>query len=336
MNHSLVLAARPSGLPKKTDFAIVEQPIPQAGEGQIVVRNAFASLDPALRQRMTLEDSYVKRIELGESLSATTVGTVVESRHPRFAKGDHVVGHHTISDYSVSDVAPTTRHVSPQVAALSNHLSILGMTGLTAYFGILRVGRISQGETVLVSAAAGAVGSIVGQIARLRGCRVIGIAGSPEKARRLIDEFRYDGAIDYRGLDLAGLTAAIRQQAPDGVDVYFDNVGGIQLDAALDCLRNNGRVALCGLISQYNSANPSVTLHNLFKVIARSICIQGFIVRSYADEFEAAAAELAQWVERGDIRFREQIVEGLEQAPEAFLHLFSGANDGKLMVRLAG
>lgn len=335
LNRQLVLSARPDGVPTARDFGILEMPVPEPGNGEFVVRNSYASLDPALRQRMTLADSYVPRLEIGEPMTATTVGVVVASRDPRFREGDHVAGHHTIADYTLTRAAPTTRFIDPNAtASITNHLSVLGPTGLTAYFGMLRIVRPISGQTVLISAAAGAVGSVAGQVARLMGCQTIGIAGGPEKAKRLRDTFRFDAAIDYRGLDLAALTRAIREKAPDGIDAYFDNVGGIQLDAAIDTLRERGRVALCGLISQYNAITPPPPMLNLFKLIARSARVEGFIVRSYAEEFTDAAAVLAGWVREDSIRFREHVVERLEDAPAAFLMLFSGGNDGKLMVRL--
>lgn len=314
---------------------MVTAPVPQAGDGNFVVRNLYVSLDPGIRQRLSQVDSYVPLIALDTPLTSTTLGVVEQSGDPRVAVGVHVVGFHTVAEYSLASWGPLTRKVDIEATPQpSNHLSVLGATGLTAYFGLLDIGRPNAGETVLVSAAAGAVGSIAAQIARIKGCRVIGIAGGPEKCARLLTEFGLDAAIDYRGMGLAELTAAIRAAAPDGVDIYFDNVGGIQLDAALDCMNLFGRIAVCGLISQYNLTVPPQPLTNLFKVVAKSLCIQGFVVLSYADRFDAALAELAGWVVDGRLRFREQIEPGIESAIPAFLQLFEGRNQGKLIVRI--
>jgi len=335
-NLQLILRKTPQGVPSPEDFGVVDAPIPQAGPGQFTIRTIYASLDPALRQRLTLADSYIPRIEPGEVLTATTVGVVVQSKNPLYPLGCHVVGHHGIADYWRTDPQPTTRLVDPGLTgALSHHLSVMGPTGLTAYFGMTRVGRPREGDTVLVSGAAGAVGSIAGQIAKLMGCRVIGLAGGPEKTARLTEEFGFDAGIDYRGLDLPQLTAAIRAEVPNGLDVVFENVGGIQLDAALDVLNEGARVVLCGLISQYNAVSPPPPLTNLFKVVARSARVEGFLVRNYAEEYSRAAAILAGWVREGKLRFREAIHDGIEAGPEAFLTLFSGANQGKVMLRLA-
>lgn len=334
-NRQLVLRARRHGLPHAGDFAVEHAPMPEPGPGQFVVRNLYASLDPALRQRLTLTDSYVPRIELGEVLTATTVGVVAASRDPAYPVGSHVVGHHGIADYWLTAAGPVTRTIDPSSASsLSHFLSVLGPTGLTAYFGITRVARPRAGQTLLITGAAGAVGSVAGQIGRLSGCRVIGIAGGADKAARLVEEYGFDAGIDYRGKTLAALTAAIRDAAPEGIDLLFENVGGIQLDAAIDCMNERGRIAVCGLISQYNATEPPPPLTNLFKLVARSIRMEGFIVRNYAPEYADAAAMLARWVGEGKIHFREAIHDGLEAGPEAFLSLFTGRNQGKVMLRL--
>jgi NADPH-dependent curcumin reductase CurA len=335
MTRQVVLTSRPVGAPVAGDFAIRDVDLPDLAPGEFRVRNHLLSLDPGIRQRLSQVDSYVKLIDLGAPVTSTTLGIVEESRDPRAAVGDHVIGFHTIAERSNAIWGPLTRKIDPAAtAALSHHLSVLGPTGLTAYFGLLEIGRPRAGETVLVSAAAGAVGSIAAQIARIQGCRVVGIAGGARKAARLIDEFGLDAAIDYRDKDLAALTAAIRAAAPAGVDVFFDNVGGVQLDAALDCLNPRGRVALCGLISQYNAAVPEQRFRNMFKLIAKSARIEGFVVLSYAERFPDALRELAGWIRDGRLTFREQIEEGLEAAIPGFLRLFDGTNDGKMMVRL--
>lgn len=330
----VVLKQRPNGAPTAGDFAIETAVLPDPAPGELVIRNLYISLDPGLRQRLSQVDSYVKLIDIGAPLTTSTLGTVVASAHPDYAIGDAVVTFGTISEYTIGAPGPLTRKVDlGSTASPSNHLSILGPTGLTAYFGLLEIGRPVANETVLVSAAAGAVGSVVGQIAKIKGCHVVGIAGGPAKCQRLIDEFGFDAAIDYRGKDLDALTAAIRDACPQGVNVFFDNVGGIQLDAALDCLAQRGRVALCGLIAQYNAASPPV-MTNLFKLIAKSARIEGFVMLSYTDRFPHALTELAHWINNGQIRFREQIEDGLDNAVAGFLRLFDGTNDGKMIVRL--
>jgi NADPH-dependent curcumin reductase CurA len=336
LNRRVVLRARPKGPPRAEDFAIDSIPVPEPGEGQFVVRNLYASLDPGIRQRLSQVDSYVKLIGLGEPLTSTTLGIVTASREPRAAVGDHVVGFHTVSDFSLASWGPLTRIVDLGAAASpTNHLSLFGMPGLTAYFGLLDVGRPQAGETVLVSAAAGAVGSIAAQIAKLKGCRVVGVAGGAEKCASLLDEFGLDAAIDYRGKTLPELTAAVREAAPAGVDLFFDNVGGVHLDAALDCLNPGGRIALCGLIAQYNATEPPAPLTNLFKLIAKSARIEGFVVLSYAERFPEALAAMHAWQAEGKLAFREHVEEGIERAVPAFLRLFDGSNRGKMIVKLA-
>lgn len=335
-NRQLVFVARPQGAVRTTDFAIVESPLPEPGEGAFVVRNHFASLDPAIRQRMTLTDHNLPPLPLNQPLSSTTVGFVTASRDKRFREGDCVVGRHSVSDYSLVQGNANTRRVDPNATgSLTNHLSVLGNTGLSAYFGVQRILKPVEGETALISAAAGAVGSVAGQIAKLKGCIAIGIAGGPEKVRRLCDWFQFDHGIDYKGLDLASLTSAIRAAAPNGIDCYFDNVGGIHLDAAIDVLRNRGRVVLCGLISEYDTTSLPPPMHNLFKLILRSARMEGFLLPNFEDGFAVAATELADWVRAGKVVFDEDVVERLEDAPAAFLKLFSGQNAGKLMVKLA-
>lgn len=331
--RQVVLRRRPDGTPRECDFEIETASAPDLGAGQFLVRNLLVSLDPAIRQRLTGADSYLRSIALGAALTSTTLGQVVASREPRARIGDHVVGLHTVGEYSVATWTALSRRVDPSsTASATNHLSVLGPTGLTAYFGLLDVGRPQPGETVLVSSAAGAVGSVVAQIARIQGCRVVGIAGGDDKCRRLTQEFGLDAAINYRGLDVHGLITAIGDAAPAGVDVYFDNVGGIQLDAALACLNLDARVALCGLISEYNA--PPRGLGNLFQVIARCVTVRGFTVLRYAERFPEALTHLANWVAEGRIVFEEHVESGIERTVPAFLSLFDGAHRGKVIVDL--
>lgn len=334
INRCVVLRRRPVGVPVADDFMITDAPLTKPAEGELTVRNRFISLDPGLRQRLSQVDSYVKLIDIGGLLTTTTLGEVIASRHSDYAVGDAVVGFNTISEYSTGAPGPMTRKVDlARTASPTNHLSVLGPTGMTAYFGMLDIGRPQAGETVLVSAASGAVGSVAGQIARIKGCRTVGIAGGAEKCRRLVEEFSFDAAIDYHGKDLAAITTAIREACPDGVDIFFDNVGGIQLDAALDCLNPGGRVALCGLIAQYNASEPPI-MTNLFKLIAKSARIEGFLMSNYADRFTDALDEMAGWINDGRLVFREQFEDGLDNAVRGFLRLFDGSNAGKMIVRM--
>lgn len=336
MNRQVILRSRPEGTPRADNFAIESRPIPIPRDGEFLVRNLLISLDPGLRQRLSQVDSYVKLIDLDAPLTTTTVGIIESSSDPRLMPGDYITGFHTVADYSLASWGPLTRKIDPKATpSLSNHLSVLGPTGLTAFFGMLDVGRPQPGDTVLVSAADGAVGSVAAQIGRIRGCRVIGIAGGAEKCATLRADFGLDAAIDYRGKDLAALTAAIKQAAPEGIDVFFDNVGGVHLDAALDCLKPRGRIVVCGLIAQYNAKTPQQPITNMFKLIAKSARIEGFVVLSYAAQFPEALADLAGWVRDGRLVFREQIEDGLDRAVPAFLRLFDGSNAGKMMVRLS-
>ena len=330
----VVLRQRPVGLPKLQDFDIDSTTLPDPAPGEVIIRNSYISLDPGLRQRLSQVDSYVKIIDIGTPLTSSILGQVIKTAHPDYMVGDHVVAFGQVAECSIIVPGPLTRKIDlASTASPSNHLSVLGPTGLTAYFGLLDIGQPQRGETVLVSAAAGAVGSIVGQIARIQGCRAVGIAGGATKCRRLIEEFGFDAAIDYRGKELHALTEAIGQACPAGVDVFFDNVGGIQLDAALDRLNPRARVALCGLIGQYNGEAPA-PMTNLFRLIAKSARIEGFVMLSYASRFPAALSDLSGWVTDGRLRFREQIEEGLERAVPGFLRLFEGTNEGKMILQI--
>ena len=335
-SRRVILRSRPVGAPTADNFAIDQAPLPALEPGEFLLRNLYVSLDPGIRQRLSQVDSYVKLIGLDEALTSTTLGEVIASRDPSLQPGDHVVGFHTVSDYSVTRRGPLTRKVDlSRTLCASNHLSVLGMTGLTAYFGLLDIGMPRPGETVMVSAAAGAVGSVASQIAKIKGCRVVGIAGGPEKCATLVEEFGLDAAIDYQQKDIELLSAAMRENALQGVDVFFDNVGGIQLDAALACMNNRGRIALCGLIAQYNLRGPPPPLTNLFKLIAKSVRMEGFVVLTYAERFHEGLVDLERWVKEGKLIFREQIEEGLDRAVPAFLQLFDGSNRGKVILRLS-
>jgi len=336
INRRFLLVRRPQGAPVAEDFKLDEVPLAPPPQGAFIMRNHFASLDPAQRGWMSDEPSYMPPIPLGHPVRASTVGRVEVSNDPGFAPGDWVMGLNGLEDYSL--VVPggfTMKLDVSQVASPSQYLSSFGAVGLTAYFGLLDVAKPQAGETVLVSAAAGAVGSVVGQIAKIKGCRTIGIAGGPIKCRRLLEDYHFDVAIDYRGKSLAQLNAAIAEAAPQGVDVIFENVGGDILDAGLLNLALHARIVLCGLISEYNSTTGAVGARNLWRVITNRATIHGFLVADYVPRFAEGGAQVGRWMAEGRLRIDEQIDVGLENAFAAFMKLFSGANEGKMVLKIA-
>lgn len=336
-NRSLVLVSRPTGKVSAQDFAVIDGDVPLADEGQILVRNQYASLDPGIRKLLGETSGYWSPTPLGAPLTANTVGEVVVSRHAKFHVGDLVVGTAALQKYSAYTPGPMCWRIDRQSPLPpSTSLGILGAIGVTAYFGLLDVGKPEPGETVLVSAAAGAVGSAVGQIARIKGCRAVGIAGGPVKTRLLLEEFGFDAAIDYRGKSQAALEAAIRETCPAGVDVYFDNVGGALLDSALANMNWRGRVPVCGLISEYDAATPPAPMLNLFQIVAKTLRVEGFLSFTYAERFPEAIRDLTGWIQDGRLTYREHIEDGIEAAPSVFVKLFSGENDGKTLVRIHG
>ena len=332
-NRRFTLVQRPDGMPVDADFALVSEPTPALAEGQFLVRNHYASLDPAIRGWMDDKPSYMPPIKLGDPVRASTLGVVVESRSEDFPVGVWAAGLSGIEEYSVFQ-PKTGRHVDPDaMPSVTHYLSVLSGIGLTAYFGLLDVGRPQAGETVLVSGAAGGVGSLVGQIAKMKGCRTVGIAGGPRKCERLLRDYGYDAAIDYRGKTPEQLVAAIRAAAPNGVDVQFENVGGEILDAGLMTLNPKARVVLCGMISQYNSA--PVPSHNLWQLLVKGARIEGFIMTQYIHRTGEAVPQLAAWVKEGKLRVDEHIDEGIENALPAFMRLFEGTNEGKMILKLS-
>jgi NADPH-dependent curcumin reductase CurA len=333
LNAQWRLAARPVGLPKTSDWEYVEEPAPEPGEGQFRVELEYLSLDPAMRGWMNDSRSYVPPVGIGEVMRAGGIGRVVESRHPDFAVGESVFGQFGVQGCAVSDGRGAIR-VDTSVAPAPAHLGALGMTGLTAYFGLLEIGKPKPGETVVVSGAAGAVGSVVGQIARIHGCRAVGIAGGPDKCAWLIEELGFDAAIDYKRGELR---TELRRHAPDGVNVYFDNVGGDTLDEVLRRLARGARVVICGAISQYNALEAPRGPANYLQLIVERASMTGFLVFDYADRYPEAIAQLAEWHRDGRLRSREDVVRGgLDQFPEVFLRLFRGENTGKLILQLDG
>ena len=330
INKCFTLAARPVGLPKRSDFDYQELPVPPLEMGQILVRNHYISLDPAMRGWMNAGRSYVPGVEIGAVMRAGTVGEVLVSNHPSFVAGEFVSGVLGVQSHAVSDGRGLLK-VNPQFAPLPKYLSVLGMTGFTAYFGLLDVGQPKPGDTVLVSAASGAVGAIVGQIAKLKGCRVIGIAGGEAKCDYVVNELGFDGCIDYkRGPLFPGLA----KHCPDGVDVYFDNVGGEILDTVLTRLRRHARVVICGAIANYNATTPPPGPKNYMMLLVSRARMEGFVVFDYETRYPEAIQAMAQWMTEGRLKSREDIVDGIETFPETLLKLFSGENFGKLVLKV--
>jgi NADPH-dependent curcumin reductase CurA len=329
-NHQFRLAARPVGLPKRSDFKYTEEPVRDLNAGEVLVKVNYISLDPAMRGWMNESRSYVPPVGIGEVMRAGAAGRVVASKNDRFAVGDAVTGGLGVQEYAISDGAGLIK-VDTKIAPLPVFIGTLGMPGMTAYFGLLEVGQPKAGETVVVSAAAGAVGSVVGQIAKIKGCRAIGIAGGAEKCRYVVDELGFDAAIDYKH---EPVFEALRKHCPKGIDVYFDNVGGEILDAALALLTRGARVPLCGAISQYNSKGAEGPKNYLSLLINRAR-MEGFIVFDFASRYQEAAVQMAGWLMAGKLKSREHIVPGLETFPDTLLKLFSGENKGKLVLKVA-
>ena len=330
-NRKLILKRRPQGLPVAEDFELINEALPDISDGEILVRNHYISLDPAQRGWMDDTPSYMPPINLGDSVRATTVGRVAESKNANFEAGQWVLGLNGIEEFSrVAEGGFTSPIDISLVPSPTHFLSILGAVGLTAYFGLLDAGQPKAGETVLVSGAAGAVGSAVGQIAKIKGCRAVGIAGGPTKCARLIEEYGFDASIDYRGKDLHALEAEIKAAAPNGVDIIFENVGGDILEAGITNLNDHARVILCGLISEYNSEHKGAK--NLWQLIVKQASIKGFLIRDYVPRFGEGGAVMAGWVADGKINFREHVETGIETAFDSFMLLFSGGNQGKLIL----
>ena len=331
-NRQFRLIARPSGLPKRSDFDLVTNPVAAPGPGEVLVQVQYLSLDPAMRGWMNEGKSYIPPVGLGEVMRAGGVGRVVESKDAGIAVGATVVGLTGVQEYSTlkaRDVSP----VDPHLAPLPRFLGALGMPGMTAYFGLLDICQPKEGETVVVSGAAGAVGTLVGQIARIKGCRVVGIAGGAEKCRYLTEELGFDAAVDYKGEDVR---EALKRHAPKGVDVYFDNVGGEILDVVLSLLARRARVAICGAISQYNNLEGVEGPKNYLSLLVNSARMEGFIVFNYAARYGEGVRAMAGWLAEGRIKAREDVVDGLETFPDTLLKLFRGENFGKLVLRVTG
>lgn len=330
-SREIRLKHRPVGLPSEADFELVAVPVPSPAVGEVLVRNLYMSVDPYMRGRMYEQPSYVAPFQLGQSLDGGCVGQVAESNGGTFQVGDYVLGRKGWREYYVSDGTELST-IDVSLAPPQAYLGVLGMPGLTAYVGLLDIGRPQAGDTVFVSAAAGAVGSVVCQIAKLKGCRVIGSAGSPAKLHWLREVAGVDAAINYK--EVASLSAEVGRHCPDGIDVYFENVGGAHLEAALEHMNLRGRIALCGMISQYNESTPAATPSNLRLAVRKRLTLTGFIVSDHLDRQAQFYTDMGAWMAAGQLKWQETIVDGLENAPQAFIGLFKGENTGKMLVKL--
>ena len=330
-NRQITLAARPEGFPKESDFALVEGDAPSPGPGEVLVHSQWLSLDPYMRGRMSTARSYAKPTEVGEPMTGQAVGEVVESQDPRFEPGDLVVGQFGWQDYAVAR-GGALRKLDPDLAPPQTALHVLGATGLTAYFGLFDVGAAKPGDTVVVSAASGAVGQVVGQLARIAGCGpVVGLAGTPEKVADLTELYGYDVGIDYKTDDV---NARLKEACPHGVDVYFDNVGGALSETIFRRLALGARVPVCGQISQYNLAEPELAPRNLGFLIVFRARLEGFLIYDYVHRFPEGLQRLGRWLTEGKLSYREDVTEGLENAPAAFIGMLRGENRGKSLVKL--
>jgi len=331
MSREIRLAHRPVGLPRESDFELAEVRIPELRKEEVLVRNIYMSVDPYMRGRMIDRPSYVPPFQLGEPLAGACVGQVMASRNSMFQVGDYVSAARGWREYYVSDGTDLIK-IDPRLAPIQAYLGTLGMPGMTAYVGLLHMGLPKAGETVFVSAASGAVGAIVCQIAKIKGCRVIGSAGSREKVAWLMNEAGIDVAFNYK--EAGDLVAEVGKQCPKGIDVYFENVGGKHLEAALEHMNFFGRIVLCGMISQYNATEPEPGPRNLFYVTTKRLTVRGFIVSDHLDRRSQFLKDMSQWISEGRIKWRETIVEGIENAPKAFIALFKGENFGKMLVKI--
>ena len=333
MNRQITLAARPVGYPKESDFNLVEVPIPTPQDGEVLVKTLYLSVDPYMRGRINAAKSYAANVEIDEVMVGSVIAEVIEAKHPNFEVGDIVNAGIGWQEYGVAG-GDGLRKIDPALAPISTGAGILGMPGLTAYFGLLEIGKLQEGETVFVSGAAGAVGSVVGQVAKIKGCRVVGSAGSDAKVAYVVDELGFDAAFNYK--KVTDYYAELEKLFPDGIDVYFDNVGGAITDAVFPNLRVRGRVAICGQISQYNLEQPEMGPRFLWFMITKRARIEGFLVSEFADRHAEALVEMSGWLREGKLKYRETIEEGgIENAPAAFISMLKGGNIGKQLVKIA-
>ncbi|MCM3584302.1 NADP-dependent oxidoreductase [Mesobacillus maritimus] len=330
-NKTILLANRPVGMPDESHFNMVEEKIPSIKEDEVLIQTMYLSVDPYMRGRMSDAKSYAEPYKVGEPFIGGIVGKIVASNHPKFETGDYIEGRLNWSVYNVSN-GKNIRKLNPEIAPVSTALHVLGMPGLTAYFGLLHIGQPKAGETVVISGASGAVGTIVGQIAKLKGCRVVGIAGSEEKCRFITEELGFDEGINYKATP--DLLASLKNACPNGVDIYFDNVGGTVSDEVLKIINFQSRTIICGQISQYNLDKPEMGPRVMDKLLKTSSLMKGFIVSDFAEHNKEGLMYLSKWVKEGKITYRENIVEGFDNTVNAFLGLFRGENIGKQLVKV--
>ncbi|HEX5733240.1 MAG TPA: NADP-dependent oxidoreductase [Blastocatellia bacterium] len=330
-NRQWRLAARPVGRLKDSDFQFNQEAAPTPGDGEVLVRNIYISLDPTNRGWVNETASYLPPVQIGDVMRGSTIGIVEQSRNPKFSEGAYVQGLLGWQDYAVSDGTGLTLLPDTHGLPLTAFFGLFGHIGLTAYFGLLDIGRPVAGETLVVSAAAGAVGSLVGQIGKIKGCRVVGLAGSDEKCKWIVDDLGFDSAINYKS---ESVIEGLRKHCPDGIDIDFENVGGKIFDAILSLINLRARIVLCGMIAQYNATEPVPGPYNFINILVRRARVEGFIVMDYMNRAGEAVAELARWLAEGRIKYRIDEVEGLERAPEALNRLFDGQNIGKLVIKI--
>lgn len=330
-NRKILLESRPKGMPDESNFKLVEDQIPEIKDGEVLIKTLYLSVDPYMRGRMSEAKSYAKPYEVGEPFKGGIVGKVIDSKNEKYQAGEYVEGFLDWAEYNVSD-GSMIRRLNPELAPVSTNLHVLGMPGLTAYFGLLHIGQPKEGETVVISGASGAVGTIVGQIAKLKGCRVVGIAGGEDKCSFLTKELGFDAAINYK--TNPNLRQALKESCPNGIDVYFDNVGGEVSDAVMSLINFQARIVICGQISQYNLEKPELGPRVAGQLLTKSALMKGFIVSDFAKHNKEGLTQLSQWVKEGKLQYRENIVEGFENAVDAFLGLFRGDNIGKQLVKV--
>lgn len=331
-NRKITLAARPQGWPKESDFKLEEEPVGEPGDGEVLIRVIYLSVDPYMRGRMNDRKSYAPPVQIGQVMGGGAVGEVIASNHPRFAVGDIAMGDLGWQEYSIRK-GEVLQKVDPSLAPISTSIGILGMPGMTAYFGLLDICDPKEGETLFVSGAAGAVGSLVGQIGKIKGCRVVGSAGTDEKVKLLTEEFGFDAAFNYK--TTKDYVAKLSELCPNGIDCYFDNVGGEITDAVMILMNQGARLSICGHISMYNAEKIETGPRLIALLIERMAKMQGFIVTQYASRFREGQKAIAQWLKEGKIQYRETVTDGIENAPQAFIGMLQGQNIGKQLVKIS-
>ena len=329
VNRQFVLAARPVGMPKESDFSLVEAPIPALANGEVLLRSMYLSVDPYMRGRMTGIRTYADPVNIGQVMVGGAVGKVVQSLNSQFQPGDVVSGYWGWQEFAVSD-GRGLQKLDTRLAPPSTALGVLGMPGMTAYFGFLDICKPKAGETVLVSGAAGAVGSLVGQIAKIKGCRAVGVAGTDDKVAWIVNELGFDAAFNYKTTE--NYVAKLKELCPGGIDCYFDNVGGAVTDAVLPLLNVRARISICGQISQYNATKPEAGVRPYSYLLTKQARAEGFIISQFMDRFAEGIPQMAQWIKEGRIKYRETIVEGFENMPRALIGVLQGDNTGKMIV----